>query len=73
MFYKKIFIILILFSAILLNSCASNKKKSVHGDQPLIKPSDIVVEGRKQMDENYSKYYSRIVHLFQPSDSHKNN
>ncbi len=51
MFYKKIFIILILFSAILLNSCASNKKKSVHGDQPLIKPSDIVVEGRKQMDE----------------------
>ena len=29
----------------LTSNCASTKKKSVHGEKPLIDPSEIVVEG----------------------------
>ena len=34
-----------------LSSCASNKKKSVHGEGPLIDPSQIVIEGDKSMKD----------------------
>ncbi len=35
----------------LTSNCASTKKKSVHGEKPLIDPSEIVVEGTKEMQE----------------------
>ena len=35
----------------LTSNCASTKKKSVHGEEPLIDPSEIVVEGTKEMQE----------------------
>ena len=38
----------------LVTSCATTRtkdKKSVHGDKPLIEPSDIVVQGREDMDK----------------------
>ena len=45
---KIIFLLLIIG---LITSCATTKeKKSVHGTEPLIKPSDIVVKGREEMD-----------------------
>ena len=44
-------IILLFFIMGLITSCATTKgKKSVHGDEPLIKPSDVVVKGREEMD-----------------------
>ena len=44
-------IILLFFIMGLITSCATTKdKKSVHGEGPLIKPSDIVVKGREEMD-----------------------
>ena len=42
-------IILLFFIMSLIASCATTKK-SVHGEQPLIKPSDVVVKGREEMD-----------------------
>ena len=45
---KIIFLLLIIG---FITSCATTKeKKSVHGTEPLIKPSDIVVKGREEMD-----------------------
>jgi|TARA_B100001964_G_scaffold227092_1_gene276664 type IV pilus assembly protein PilQ len=45
-------IILFLFLTSLVSSCATTKKgESVHGKGPLIKTSDVVVKGRKDMDE----------------------
>ena len=35
----------------LTSNCASTKKKSVHGDEPLIDPSKVIVEGTKEMQE----------------------
>ena len=44
-------IILLFFIMGLITSCATTKgKKSVHGEEPLIKPSDVVVKGREEMD-----------------------
>ena len=44
-------IILLFFIMGLITSCATTKgKRSVHGEQPLIKPSDVVVKGREEMD-----------------------
>ena len=44
-------IILLFFIMGLITSCATTQgKKSVHGEQPLIKPSDVVVKGREEMD-----------------------
>ena len=42
---------IISFIIILASNCASTKKKSVHGEKPLIDPSEIVVEGTKEMQE----------------------
>ena len=33
------------------SNCASTKKKSVHGDEPLIDPSKVIVDGTKEMQE----------------------
>ena len=46
-------IIFLLFSIILLQSCATTIKKSgsVHGDKPLIDTKKIIVDGRKEMDK----------------------
>ena len=35
----------------LTSNCASTKKKSVHGEEPLIDPSKVIVEGTKEMQE----------------------
>ena len=35
----------------LTSNCASTKKKSVHGDVPLIDPSKVIVDGTKEMQE----------------------
>ena len=44
-------IILLFFIMGLITSCATTQgKKSVHGEGPLIKPSDVVVKGREEMD-----------------------
>ncbi len=44
-------IILLFFIMGLITSCTTTKgKKSVHGEEPLIKPSDVVVKGREEMD-----------------------
>ena len=44
-------IILLFFIMGLITSCATTQgKKSVHGEEPLIKPSDVVVKGREEMD-----------------------
>ena len=43
-----------IFSAFaILTNCASTKK-SVHGDDPLIDPSKVVVDGSKSMQEKVS-------------------
>ena len=50
---NKISKIILLFLLIgLVTSCATTTgdKKSVHGDKPLIDPSDVVVQGREDMD-----------------------
>ena len=48
----KLFKIISLLTILMLTSnCASTKKKSVHGEEPLIDPSKIVVEGTKEMQE----------------------
>ena len=44
-------IISVLTILMLTSNCASTKKKSVHGEEPLIDPSEIVVEGTKEMQE----------------------
>ena len=47
-------IILLFFLIGLVTSCATTKgknEKSVHGDKPLIDPSEIVVQGREDMDK----------------------
>ena len=44
-------IILLFFIMGLITSCATTQgKKSIHGEGPLIKPSDVVVKGREEMD-----------------------
>jgi len=50
---KNIFnlIFISVLSILLLTNCASNPKKSVHGKEPLIDPSDVVVKGTEQMNE----------------------
>jgi len=50
---KKILkIILLFFIMSLIASCTTTKgKKSVHGQEPLIKVSDVVVKGREEMDK----------------------
>ena len=52
---NKISKIILLFLLIgLVTSCATTgtqDKKSVHGDKPLIEPSDVVVQGREDMDK----------------------
>ena len=50
---NKISKIILLFLLIgLVTSCATTgDKKSVHGDKPLIDPSDVVVQGREDMDK----------------------
>ena len=52
---KTIFKIILLFLLIgLVTSCATTKgtnKKSVHGEKPLIDPSEIVVQGREDMNK----------------------
>tara|TARA_B100001027_G_scaffold169967_1_gene121512 strand:- start:1992 stop:3545 length:1554 start_codon:yes stop_codon:yes gene_type:complete len=35
----------------LTSNCASTKKKSVHGEEPLIDPSKVIVDGTKEMQE----------------------
>ena len=35
----------------LTSNCASTKKKSVHGEEPLIDPSKVIVDGTKEMRE----------------------
>ena len=48
----KLFKIISLLTILMLTSnCASTKKKSVHGEEPLIDPSKIIVEGTKEMQE----------------------
>ena len=48
----KLFNIISLLTILMLTSnCASTKKKSVHGDEPLIDPSKVIVEGTKEMQE----------------------
>ena len=48
----KFFNIISLIAILMLTSnCASTKKKSVHGEEPLIDPSKVVVEGSKDMEE----------------------
>ena len=47
-FFKTISLMIIL---ILTSNCASTKKKSVHGEEPLIDPSKVIVEGTKEMQE----------------------
>jgi hypothetical protein len=46
-------VLLSLFFIVLLQSCANTgkKPKSVHGDKPLIDTSEIIVQGRKDMDK----------------------
>ena len=47
-----IFKILVLFSCLILTTnCASTKKKSVHGEEPLIDPSKVIVQGTKEMKD----------------------
>ena len=48
---KLVKIISLLIILALTSNCASTKKKSVHGEEPLIDPSEIVVEGTKEMQE----------------------
>ena len=49
---SKFFKIISLFIILALTSnCASTKKKSVHGEEPLIDPSKIIVDGTKEMQE----------------------
>ena len=43
--------ITLFFVLIFLSNCASTKKKSVHGEGPLIDPSQIVIEGDKSMKD----------------------
>ena len=47
-FFKTISLMIIL---ILTSNCASTQKKSVHGEEPLIDPSKVIVEGTKEMQE----------------------
>ena len=48
----KFFKIISLFIILALTSnCASTKKKSVHGEEPLIDPSKVIVDGTKEMQE----------------------
>ena len=44
-------IISLLIILILTSNCASTKKKSVHGEEPLIDPSKVIVDGTKEMQE----------------------
>ena len=44
-------IILLILCSLLVTNCSSTKKKSVHGDKPLIDPAQIVVEGTKEMQK----------------------
>ena len=44
-------IISVLTILMLTSNCASTKKKSVHGEEPLIDPSKVIVEGTKEMQE----------------------
>ncbi len=50
---KKYFkILLLIFIIVSLQSCAStSKKKSVHGEKPLIDTAEIIVQGRADMDK----------------------
>jgi len=50
---QKIFRSFLLFLLLgLITSCATKgTKKSVHGDKPLIDPSEVVVKGREDMDK----------------------
>ena len=50
---QKIFKTILLFLLLgLITSCATTgTKKSVHGDKPLIDPSEVVVKGREDMDK----------------------
>ena len=49
---KLLFKIITIFSVfIFLTNCTSTKKKSVHGEGPLIDPSQIVIDGDKSMQE----------------------
>ena len=44
-------IISLLIILMLTSNCASTKKKSVHGEEPLIDPSKVIVDGTKEMQE----------------------
>ena len=44
-------IILFLFCFLLITNCSSTKKKSVHGEEPLIDPAQIVVDGTEEMQK----------------------
>ena len=48
---KLLKIISLLTILMLTSNCASTKKKSVHGEEPLIDPSKVIVEGTKEMQE----------------------
>ena len=48
---KLVKIISLLIILALTSNCASTKKKSVHGDEPLIDPSKVIVDGTKEMQE----------------------
>ena len=59
----KLFNIISLLTILMLTSnCASTKKKSVHGDEPLIDPSKVIVEGTKEMQEKV-KYGPNLMRL----------
>ncbi len=48
---KLVKIISLLIILALTSNCASTKKKSVHGEEPLIDPSKVIVDGTKEMQE----------------------
>ena len=51
MTFNLIKIIFLLTFFVLATNCASTKKKSVHGEEPLIDPSKVIVDGTKEMQD----------------------
>ena len=51
MIFNLIKIIFLLTFFVLATNCASTKKKSVHGEEPLIDPSKVIVDGTKEMQD----------------------
>ena len=51
MTFNLIKIIFLLTFFVLATNCASTKKKSVHGEEPLINPSKVIVDGTKEMQD----------------------